>query len=273
MAKTTIEWCSRRIVLEDGSVLIVPGYTFNLAWGCTKVSEGCKNCYADTLSNFYGFDNIWGVNKDRRTFGEKYWSKPLQWNKDAKQLGHRVNVFCSSMADTFEDHATIERERQKLWPLIESTTWLNWLLLTKRPQNMLKMAPVWRDNMWAMTSVENQKRAIERIPYLLDVPAPVHGLSVEPQLECINLTPWLDRLEWVICGGESGNSARPFDVAWARYLRDQCLEAGVPFFFKQVGGRTSKAGGRDLDGRMWDEMPPEFPIVSDYEQPYSVYHA
>jgi protein gp37 len=229
------------------------------------VSEGCKNCYALDLAQHYGFD-VFGPTKGRRVFGEHYWADVDRWNAEAERQGHRRNVFCSSMADTFEDHATVEEQRQlRLWPIIARTPWLNWLLLTKRPENMLKMAPwdgQWPDNVWAMTSVENRRRAQERIPILLEVPAVVRGLSVEPQLEQINLSPWLVSLQWVICGGESGAQTRPFDLTWARYLRDQCLEAGVPFFLKQIGGRYHWSGGRELDGRTWDEMPPEFPSLA-----------
>ncbi len=258
MSVTIIEWCARH--LPNGETIM--GYTKNLAWGCVPKSEGCKNCYADDLANHYGFD-VFGPNKPRRTFGEKYWQEVIKWNREAESQGHRRNVFCSSMADTFEDHPTMEQERQaRLWPTIAQTPMLNWLLLTKRPENFLKMAPyegAWPDNVWTMTSIENQKRTNERVPLLLEVNSSVHGLSVEPQLEFIDLSPWLDRLQWVIVGGESGPKARPFDLAWARYLRDQCVEADVAFFFKQIGGRFHNSNGRELDGRSWDEMPNEVP--------------
>ncbi len=177
-----------------------------------------------------------------------------------QRLGHRASVFCSSMADVYEDHPTVNQERPKLWRLIEQTPWLNWLLLTKRPENILKMSP-WRtsfpDNVWIGTSAGLQKRAEERVPFLLEVPAVVHFLSCEPLLGPLDLTPWLSQLQWVICGGESGTGARPFDLDWARSLRDQCQQHHAHFFFKQVGGRYHNSGGRMLDGRTWDEMPPE----------------
>lgn len=256
MAQTTIEWTWRR--LPDGTIL--PGYTRNVVWGCTPVSEGCRDCYAEAFARRLGL-TLWGPKAERRAFGGKYWQEPLEWNSQAQAQGHRRNVFCSSMADTFEDHPTVEQERQThLWPTIAQTPWLNWLLLTKRPEHMRKMAPwsdAWPGNVWAMTSVENQRWANVRVPLLLEVPAVVHGLSVEPLLGPVDLSPWLDQLQWVIVGGESGPRHRPLDIAWIRFLRDQCVEANVPFFFKQWGGRYHNSGGRVLDGQTWDQMPPE----------------
>ncbi|NWG19118.1 MAG: phage Gp37/Gp68 family protein [Chloroflexi bacterium] len=245
-------------------------HTFNPWWGCTKVSPGCVHCYAETFSNRYQFD-VFGPRKPRRTFGESYWHEPLKWNRLAAQTGTRARVFCASMADVFEDNASVEPERQKLWRLIDETPMLDWLLLTKRPQNMRRLAPWendWPINVWAMTSVEDQAHAQSRIPLLLEVPALVHGLSVEPLLEPVDLAPWLDDLQWVIVGGESGPGARPMQVEWVAFLRDQCIEAGIPFFFKQWGEWSyatdssmptrrvgKKAAGRDLEGRTWDEIP------------------
>jgi protein gp37 len=164
------------------------------------------------------------------------------------------------MADVYEEHHAVKQERLKLWELIEATPWLNWLLLTKRPENILKLSPwneVWPDNVWIGTSVGLQHRAEARIPWLLEVPAVVRFLSCEPMLGVLDLTAWLEQLQWVICGGESGKGARPLDPAWARSLRDQCFAVGVPYYFKQWGGRYHHSGGRQLDGRTWDEIPPE----------------
>jgi len=265
MAATTIQWTWRQ--LPDGTML--EGYTFNLVWGCLKVSEECKNCYAEGIAAHYGH-NVWGPasTTERRTFGESYWRKPLLWNRKAQEQGHRASVFCSSMADVYEDHPTVARERARLWTLIEATPWLNWLILTKRPENILAMSPwlatsAWFDNIWIGTSVGLQARAEERIPHLLQVPAAVRFLSCEPLLGPLNLSPWLPQLQWVISGGESGQHARPFNLDWARSLRDQCLAAQTPYFFKQVGGRYHDSGGRDLDGRTWDELPPERPTMED----------
>jgi len=263
MALTTIQWTWRR--LPDGTW--IKGYTFNPWWGCVKIAPECKHCYAEGIAHHYVEDELWGpeATTPRKLFGERHWQEPLLWNRQAEKQGHRRSVFCASMADVYEEHSGIAGERLKLWRLIEATPWLNWLLLTKRPQNILKLSPwgpTWPDNVWVGTSVGLQKRVETEIPSLLDVPAVARFVSVEPQLEAVNLMPYLDRLQWVICGGESGPDARPFDLAWARDLRDQCHAANVLFFFKQVGGRYHESGGRLLDGRTWDEMPPEHPGYS-----------
>jgi protein gp37 len=267
---TNISWVNR--ILADGT--IIKGATFNPWWGCLKVSEECAHCYALDIAAHYIKEPLWGpaATTRRRLFGEKHWAEPLKWNHQAERDGHRHSVFCGSMCDVCEEHPQLDSERTKLWKLIEATPWLNWILLTKRPRNFIKMSPwglnPWPGNVWVGTSAGTQKRADSEIPYLLDVPAVVHLVSVEPQLEYVNLTPYLNRLEWVICGGESGPHHRPFSLDWARDLRDQCLSArlqGYPvsFYFKQVGGRTHAAGGRLLDGREWTEMPPEVPATRE----------
>lgn len=230
-------------------------HTFN-PWGCVKVSTGCKHCYAETLADRYGH-NVWGVHAHRRFFGDHHWQEPLKWNRVAAQLRRRARVFCASMADVFEDNPTLETERTKLWDLIAETPWLDWQLLTKRPENMLRMAPwsgQWPNNVWAGTSVENQEAADTRISHLINVPAVVRFLSCEPllgPLDDLDLTG----IHWLIAGGESGAKHRFCDPAWVRALRDRCQALHVAFFFKQWGGRTSKSGGRVLDGDVWDQLP------------------
>lgn len=259
---TTIEWTD---------------HTFNPWWGCTKVSPGCKHCYAENWAGRYGHD-VWGTCKSRRTFGDRHWNEPLKWNAKAARLGKRYRVFCASMADVFEDHPDLDAERLKLWDLIGRTPMLDWLLLTKRPQHIIPMTPPewslqWPLNVWPMTSVEDQAQAEQRIPLLLDIPASIRGLSVEPLIGPVDITQWLDAIQWVIVGGESGHYARPMHPDWVRSLRDQCQVANVAFFFKQWGTlypvetgqngmadvdfrRTGKkAAGRELDGRIWDEVP------------------
>lgn len=249
-------------------------HTFNPWWGCLKVSPGCEHCYADTLARRYGL-NVWGPAKttSRRMMSENYWKQPRKWNKDAEADGVRRRVFCASMADVFEDHPDVEAARRRLFNLIGSTMHLDWLLLTKRPENILRFLPeTWGGNvllnMWLGTSVENQAQAEKRIPELLKVPAKVHFLSCEPLLGPVDLSKWLPDLdkpydyvpdgdappgvynpttrqcypdpadvdiEWLIAGGESGPHARPMHPEWARSLRDQCQATWVPFFFKQWG--------------------------------------
>lgn len=263
MAITTeIQWVNR--ALPDGR--IIAGHTYNPWWGCMKVSEECKRCYAEGIASHYGYKSTWGPasTSERRFFGDKHWQEPLTWNRQAQREGHRHSVFCASMADVYEDNPILIPHRERLWKLIEATPWLNWLLLTKRPENILAVSPWganWPDNVWVGTSVGLQSRAEERIPHLLHVPAVVRFLSSEPLIGLVDLSPWIQQLQWVICGGESGIGARPMKPDWARLLRQQCFETHTPFFFKQHGGRYHNSGGSLLDGHYWRDMPPEYPGI------------
>lgn len=230
-------------------------HTFNPWWGCVKISEGCKFCYAEILDNRYHHENShWGPGSTRKMQSESYWKQPLKWNEAAEKAGVQAKVFCASMADVFEDHKDVHESRMRLFNMIDKTPWLIWQLLTKRPENIREFTPVWHklgfpDNVWIGTSVENQKAADERIPHLLEVPAKVRFLSCEPllgPLEFSDVTRRSDAvrvlgqrsltgIHWVIAGGESGPKARPMHPGWVRSLRDQCQAAGVPFFFKQWG--------------------------------------
>src|SRR6202142_157626 len=219
-------------------------HTFNPWWGCAKVSPGCANCYAEAWARRVG-DAIWGKDADRRTFGQKHWEEPIKWNAAAASEKNRKRVFCASMSDVFEARIELNSQRKRLWLLIESTPWLDWLLLTKRPQNIRHMVPWannWPENVWIGTSVEDQQRAIERLPHLLQHPAKRRFLSCEPLVDAVDLSPWitkrpkpLHQIDWVIAGGESGAKARPMFPGWARQLRDQCNTAEIPFHFKQWG--------------------------------------
>lgn len=230
-------------------------HTFNPWWGCTKVSDGCKFCYAEALSTRYGHQ-VWGVGAARRTFGEKHWQQPIKWNAEAKSMGQRSRVFCASMADVF-DEAAPDGELEKLWRVIAETPFLDWQLLTKRPHQIAENLPHdWEagyPNVWLGTSVEDE-RVIQRVYDLVSVPAAVHFLSVEPLIGPINELP-LDGIEWVIVGGESGPKARPMEEEWVDSIFRQCCEADVPFFFKQWGGVRKHTTGRDLHGRTYDAMP------------------
>jgi len=259
MQNSKIEWCD---------------HTFNPWWGCQRVSPGCEHCYAETLAHRYGHA-VWGPAKTtaRRAMSENYWKQPLKWNAAAMKTGTRARVFCASMADVYEDHPQVSESRARLFNLIVKTPHLDWLLLTKRPENIERMGPMaWRftppDNVWWGTSCEDQRRADERIPHLLKIPAKVRFLSCEPLLGPVELwrfdeegqalrgpgiirsggmTPSTPHdppegyddsypgIDWVIAGGESGASARPTHPDWARGLRDQCQMAGVAFHFKQWG--------------------------------------
>lgn len=223
---TAIEWCD---------------HTFNPWWGCQRVSPGCEHCYAETFSKRVGL-KVWGPQSERRFFGEKHWSEPLKWDRAAERDGVRRRVFCASMADVFEDLPILDDWRAKLWRLIEQTPHLDWLLLTKRPESMQRLAPFrwakgWPKNVWAGTTAEDQKRAEERLVELEQVPAAIRFVSNEPGLSLVVLARWLfsGRIQWVIVGGESGAGARPFDISWARSALAECREAGVACFVKQLG--------------------------------------
>lgn len=262
-------------------------HTFNPWWGCQRVSPGCEHCYAETLAHRYNF-KVWGPAKTtgRREMSENYWKQPFRWDRLARETETRARVFCASMADVFEDHPGVVDWRMRLWDVIHLTPNLDWLLLTKRPENVMQMIPIrWLDqlprNIWLGTSCEDQKRADERIPHLLNVPARVRFLSCEPLLGALDIRWALHYpacpqhpgeiaagwghmpcdcrpfqrenktgLEWIICGGESGTGARPMAPAWARSLRDQCQDAGVAYFFKQWGAWVPECQGVDFD--VWD---------------------
>lgn len=228
---TAINWCH---------------HTANFWWGCQKVSEGCKNCYAETLSRRYG-KSIWGP--PATTVREKkkaVWGDIWKWDAEAKAAGERRRVFVSSMSDFLEDHPMVEAWRQSAIAALWGLEWLDVLLLTKRPENAERFLSMWYDkwpaHVWFGVSIEDQETANRRLSWLWKVPAAIHFISAEPLLESVNLfmmkTDEIKR--WVIVGGESGIGCRPFEWDWARALRDQCQRAGVPFWMKQGGGHPNK---------------------------------
>jgi protein gp37 len=263
-------------------------HTFNPWWGCEKVSPACKNCYAETWAKRVG-QNVWGPRSQRRFFSDAHWKEPLKWELEAVQLKERRRVFCASMADVFEKRPDLVVSRERLWKLIQETPNLDWLLLTKRPENVEKMVPwaggKWPENIWLGTTVENQVYARKRLPHLLKHAAAVRFLSCEPLLGPIDLSDWTKEkkgrypIDWIIAGGESGPHSRPMVPAWALSLRDHCLKSGTSFHFKQWGhwvpeemqgdnkGKVieihglrmasvgKKAAGRRLDGSTYDELP------------------
>lgn len=269
---TKIEWCD---------------HTFNPWTGCTKVSPGCANCYAEGWANRYGIVK-WGPGAPRRRTSAANWKLPVKWNLEAERKrvrdlhswpagkpmpDNRPRVFCASLADWLDDEVPVDWLADLLC-LIRSTPHLDWLLLTKRPENWQPRLHAvlhhlseqdgaftvetqandrwwhvqhWLDgdyphNIWLGTTVENQDMADKRIPQLLRIPAKVRFLSCEPLLERVDL--WGtgatrdngNGIDWLICGGESGPRARAMHPDWARFLRDQCQAANVPYFFKQMGG-------------------------------------
>ena len=257
--------------MAENSAIEWTDHTFNPWVGCQKVSPGCDHCYAETLMDHRWKRVEWGPDGERvRT---KNWSGPRKWNREAGERGERARVFCASLADVFDNKAP-EGAREDLWQLISETPNLDWLLLTKRPQNMESMLPSnWGDhgwaNVWLGVSAENQTEADRRLPILISTPARIRFVSAEPLLGPIDFAPHLDRgdwnplldwgppdspIHWIITGGESGAGFRPMDSQWVRDIRDLCVREGVSFFHKQ-GASLKPAQDRVLDGRTWDEVP------------------
>jgi protein gp37 len=214
--------------------------TFNPWRGCAKVSDGCKNCYAETFSGRNpAVLGVWGPNGTRPVAAESAWRQPRAWDRKAARDGVRRRVFCASLSDVFEDRPDLEAPRARLWDLIRATPHLDWQVLTKRPELIGKLMPAgaW-PNVWLGTSVESQEWAW-RIDALGDAPqeVPVRFLSAEPLLGPLTLWDVLGGIQWVIVGGESGGEARPCRLAWVRDLVIQCEDRNVAVFVKQLGRR------------------------------------
>jgi len=249
---TKIAWCD---------------HTFNPWIGCQKVSPGCQNCYAEKLAHFHGWVKEWG--KDYRLTSEPNWKKPIQWAKQAVKDGVVRRVFCASLADVFDTNVS-NAWRHNLWRLIIETGkigGLEWLLLTKRPENIRLDLPIsWVVNPPPFVRIgitcENQEMADKRIPILLDAWQGKNFISVEPMLSSIRLiggrygarTPLRD-IDQIICGCESGPGARSCDISWVRDLRDQCASVDVPFFFKQLVIDGKLVREPFLDGKQYLEFP------------------
>lgn len=219
--------------MAENSKIEWTDHTFNAWVGCTKVSAACDHCYAESWAKRSGSPELW--QGERRRTSVANWRKPLAWNAKAAKLGIRYRVFCCSLADVFDNQAPVEW-RDDLWVLIRQTPSLDWLLLTKRPQNIARMLPKdWGQgypNVWLGTTVEDQPEAERRIKYLINVPASIRFLSCEPLLGRIFVPRY--GVHWIICGGESGGSARMMEPSWARDMRDQCAANDIPFFMKQM---------------------------------------
>lgn len=231
--------------------------TWNPTTGCDRVSAGCDHCYALTLakrlkamhaSKYQSDGNPqtsgpgFGVTVHPHALGE-----PFRWRRPRL-------VFVNSMSDLF--HAQIPLEFiQQTFAVMAATPQHTYQILTKRARRLRRLAGSldWPPNVWMGVSVESTA-VLDRVDELRRVPATVRFLSCEPLLGPLTGLD-LTKIGWVIAGGESGRDARPMDPNWPRDIRNECARAGVPFFFKQWGGRTPKAGGRELDGRTWDEMP------------------
>jgi len=266
MAKTKIEWAEE---------------VWNPITGCTKISEGCKHCYAERFAKRmrgrFGYSE---ENPFQITFHRDRISQPTRWRKPRK-------VFVCSMGDLFHESVPFEWIDEVMY-FISLGWWHTFLILTKRPHRMREYFSkqskkrIYKipTNVWLGVSVENQQRAEERIPDLLRTGDELtkRFVSIEPMLGPIDLKmikadgfvvnalsgmygafspihPFDRKLNWVIVGGESGPNARPIQPDWIRKIRDQCLRTNIPFFFKQWGGKNKKKNGRLLDGRTWEEFP------------------
>ena len=255
-------------------------HTWNPWIGCRPVSTGCANCYMYAAQRRYGMDPA-----DVRRVRARTFEAPLGWKDPAK-------VFTCSWSDFFIEAA--DPWRDEAWEIMRRTPWLTYQILTKRPENIMDRLPGdWGDgwrNVWIGVTAEDQAAAETRIPVLLDVPAVIRFVSCEPLLEPVRLdhlivsTAWGmccvnalygsiydgvrwargERLDWVICGGETGLGCRPMYQTWAFKLRNACVGHGVPFFFKQMGG--PRKSSRKLGGSEWNE----FPEVDPHPQPLSL---
>ena len=221
-----IEWCD---------------HTFSPWVGCTKITPACDHCYAESWAKRAGHPELWTGERRRTTPAN--WRKVDAWNREASRTRRRARVFVASLSDVFDNQVDPEW-REDLWTLIRLCGALDFLLRTKRPQNIVKLLPPnwgagW-PNVWLGTTVEDRRRAEINLPALTAVPARVRFVSAEPLLE-----DWSDmipeaasHIDWLICGGESGGRARPMPEAWARAFRDQCRVSGIRFFMKQMARKA-----------------------------------
>lgn len=294
--------------------------TFNPWWGCVRVSPGCEHCYAETFAAKRFALPIWGAHAERKAMSPAHWKLPHRWNREAEAAGKRRRVFCASMADVFELGSdrnvtaarVLSEGRERLWEAIAATPNLDWMLLTKRPENVHLLSPwpcpkddsaaayaecalQWPKNVWVGTTVEDQKRAEERIPWLLEIPAAVRFVSAEPLLGPVDLTnvmpyylrPELSgiasptarfdafrghlkgpndmlpgKVDWLIIGGESGPGARAFNPTWAKDLISQTRGTRCAVFMKQMGDNVLNLARVPLSRKGGNpaEWPEEFRV-------------
>ena len=241
--------------MSDRSAIEWTDATWNPVTGCSKVSPGCAHCYAETLSLRYGWSQLpWTPDNAARNvvLHPDRMEQPLRWRRPRM-------VFVNSMSDLFHERVP-SHFRRDVWSVMDRARRHTFQVLTKRPELMRAWVLANEDvtvpvlpNVWLGTSIENN-RWVHRADDLREAPAAVRFISAEPLLGPLDRLD-LTGIDWLIVGGESGGQHRRIDAAWVRDLRDHALAAGVPFFFKQWGGRTPKAGGRLLDGRTWEEYP------------------
>lgn len=270
--------------------------TFNPWRGCHKISEGCVNCYAAAQSKRNpAVLGQWGISAIRSIGAEAYWEIPRILNQEAIRTGRRQRLFCGSLMDIWEERFDLLPHRARVLDLIATTPNVDWLLLSKRPENWRRcltltlpdcgpaatelvchwlsayyrsrpaedgcglsaLEPAVPKNVWIGWTVENDARAKERCEAGLAIPAVVNFVSAEPLLDLPDLRPYLgpDAVNWLIVGGESGPKSRPFNPDWARVLLDMAGDAGVPFFMKQMGDNNTSGPTLVLNGDEWDGIP------------------
>ena len=242
--------------MAEETLIAWTDHTFNPWMGCVKVSEGCRHCYAETLTTKRMGLRLWGPGTDRQVT-KTPWENALTWNRAAAKAKARRRVFCASLCDVFEDHPVADATRPRVWDLIRNCEWLDWQLLTKRPHRIVDClpkdwGPAGYPNVWLGTSIEDM-RVAERADHLRGIPAVVRFISYEPALGSLDDLD-LAGIDWVIVGGESGSGFRQMNVDWARSMRRKCAAAGVAFFFKQSAAIRTEMG-IELDGQIVREYP------------------
>ena len=249
MNRTQIQWTS---------------VTWNPMTGCTKITSGCDHCYAHVVAQrrtrevYLKQPPVKNTETNRADpFAPRFWPDRLELPMKLKAPSR---VFVNSMSDVFHAHFSVAQIRQ-VFEIMNACPQHQFQVLTKRPERAVRLAThfEWTSNIWIGTSIENADVA-HRADSLRQIPAAVRFVSAEPLLGPLDELDLTD-IHWVIGGGESGVGHRPVEVDWAKGLRDHCVTSGVPFFWKQWGGNTSKAGGRVLDGRTWDEYPVELSVA------------
>lgn len=239
MSSTKIEWTET---------------TWNPTTGCTKISSGCKNCYAERMTNRL---QAMGVNKYKNgfelCFHPETLEEPYSWRKPR-------TVFVNSMSDLFHENMPLD-VIQKVFKVMNDNPLHTFQVLTKRADVLLKHSKhlKWSKNIWVGVTVENQEN-VSRVDYLRKVEANVRFLSIEPLIGKIDYLD-LENIDWVIVGGESGPGARPMEETWVLEIKKQCQKQDTPFFFKQWGGTNKKKNGRLLEGQTWDEMPENIELL------------
>jgi protein gp37 len=246
--------------MADKSKIEWTDATWNPVTGCTKISPGCANCYAETFAErFRGVPN----HPYEQGFDLKLWPNrlilPSTWKKPKR-------IFVNSMSDLF--HKDVPSEYiLEVFEAMNKANWHQFQILTKRHERLLELSPQipWAPHIWMGVSVESQEY-VHRVDYLRKTAAHLKFLSVEPLLGPITDLD-LSGIDWVIVGGESGRRPRKLQEEWVKSMRDQCHHAGVAFFFKQWGGSNKKKAGRILDGRTWDDMPSNMVLQAGSNRP------